>query len=150
MWKMYVWEVTSFMSDSVQPHELKPARLLCPWDSPGKKTGVGCHFLLQGIFLTQGSKPCLLGFLHWQVSSLPPAPPGKLNDVVKNLNFWSQTWIHTPGWILSWENVNFSFNVLRLIFFAGDHRTSPIGPLCKGKEVTPVKHTLWCMASLTH
>ena len=34
---------------------------------PGKNTGVGCHFLLQGIFLTQGSNPC---FLHWQVSSL--------------------------------------------------------------------------------
>ena len=31
-----------------------PARLLCPWDSPGKITGVGCHALLQGIFLTQG------------------------------------------------------------------------------------------------
>ena len=30
-----------------------PARLLCPWDSPDKNTGVGCHFLLQGIFLTQ-------------------------------------------------------------------------------------------------
>ena len=33
------------------------ARLLHPWDSPGKNTGVGCHFLLQGIFLTQGSNP---------------------------------------------------------------------------------------------
>ena len=31
-----------------------------PWDSPGKNTGVGCHFLLQGIFLTQGSNPHLL------------------------------------------------------------------------------------------
>ena len=31
------------------------ARLLCRWDSPGKNTGVGCHFLLQGIFCTQGS-----------------------------------------------------------------------------------------------
>ena len=30
-----------------------PARLLCPWDSPGKNTGVGCHFFLQEIFLTQ-------------------------------------------------------------------------------------------------
>ena len=37
------------------PHGLQSARLLCPWDSPGKNTGVGCHFLLQGIFLTQGS-----------------------------------------------------------------------------------------------
>ena len=35
-------------------------RLLCPWDSPGKNTGVGCHTLLQGIFLTQGLNPCLL------------------------------------------------------------------------------------------
>ena len=35
------------MSDSVPPHRQQPIRLLCPWDSPGKKTGVGCHFLLQ-------------------------------------------------------------------------------------------------------
>ena len=41
---------------------------LCPWDFPGKNTGVGCHFLLQGIFLTQGLNPCLL---HWQADSLP-------------------------------------------------------------------------------
>ena len=39
-------------------------------DSPGKNTGVGCHFLLQGIFLTQGSNPCLLCLLHWQADSL--------------------------------------------------------------------------------
>ena len=42
------------------PHGLYPARLLCPWDFPGKNTGVGCHFLLQGIFLTQGSNLGLL------------------------------------------------------------------------------------------
>ena len=35
------------MSDSVQPQRWQPIRLLCPWDSPGKNTGVGCHFLLQ-------------------------------------------------------------------------------------------------------
>ena len=39
---------------------LKPARLLCPWDSPGKSTGVGCHFLLQEIFPIQGLNPGLL------------------------------------------------------------------------------------------
>ena len=44
----------------LQHHELKPARRLCPWDSLGKNTGVGCHFLLQGIFLTQGSNLGLL------------------------------------------------------------------------------------------
>ena len=50
----------SVMSDSVWPHGLRPARLLCPWGFPGKNTGVGCHFLLQGIFLTQGSNSGLL------------------------------------------------------------------------------------------
>ena len=35
------------LSDSVQPHRRKPTRLPCPWDSSGKNTGVGCHFLFQ-------------------------------------------------------------------------------------------------------
>ena len=43
----------SVLSDSLWPHGLQPTRLLSPWNSPGKKTGVGCHFLLQRIFLTQ-------------------------------------------------------------------------------------------------
>ena len=42
----------------------EPSRLLRPWDSPGKNTGVGCHFLLQGIFLTQGLNLSLLHVLH--------------------------------------------------------------------------------------
>ena len=37
----------------------------CPWDSPGKNTGMGCHLHLQGISLTQGLNPCLLHLLHW-------------------------------------------------------------------------------------
>ena len=41
--------------------------LLCPWNFPGKNTGVGCHFLLQGIFPTRGLNP---HFLHWQAVSL--------------------------------------------------------------------------------
>ena len=40
----------SLMSDSLWPHGLKPAGLLCPWDSPGKNPGAGCHALLQGLF----------------------------------------------------------------------------------------------------
>ena len=48
------------MYDSLQPHGLYPTSLLCPWDFHGKNTGVGCHFLLQGIFLNQGSNPRLL------------------------------------------------------------------------------------------
>ena len=41
--------VTSVVSDSVRPHRWQPTRLPHPWDSPGKNTGVGCHFLLQSI-----------------------------------------------------------------------------------------------------
>ena len=55
------------------------SRLLCPWDFPGKNTGVGCHFLLQEIFLTQGSNLCLL---HWQAGSLPAEPQGKPGIIV--------------------------------------------------------------------
>ena len=46
--------VTMVMSNSLQPRGLEPTRLLCPWSSPGKNIGVGCHFLFQGIYLTQG------------------------------------------------------------------------------------------------
>ena len=52
------------MSDSVRPHRWQPTRLPRPWDSPGKNTGVGCHFLLQGVIPTQGSKLSLLSLLH--------------------------------------------------------------------------------------
>ena len=68
----YVWllctHVCSVMSSSLWPHELSPTRLLCPENLPSKNTGAGCHFLLQGTFLTQGSNPRLL---HWQADSLP-------------------------------------------------------------------------------
>ena len=64
--------VKSVVFDSVQPYAL-----LCPWDFPGKSTGVGCHALLEEILPTQGSNLCLL-HLHWQVGSLPLASPGKL------------------------------------------------------------------------
>ena len=49
----------SVMPNSLRPHGLEPARVLCPWNFPGKNTGVACHFLLQGIFPTQGSNPGL-------------------------------------------------------------------------------------------
>ena len=55
-------------------HRPQPTRLLCSWDCPGKNTGVSCHFLLQGIFLKQGSK---LPLLHWQEDSLPLKRQGR-------------------------------------------------------------------------
>ena len=49
----------SVVSDSVRPHRRQPTRLRRPWDSPGKNTEVGCHFLLQEIFRMQGLNPGL-------------------------------------------------------------------------------------------
>ena len=59
------------------PTLCNPARLLWPWDSPGKNTGVGCHALLQGIFPTQGLNSCLSHALNWQAGSLPLVPSEK-------------------------------------------------------------------------
>ena len=59
-----IWEMKSVsgsvMSDSLRPQGLQLSRLPCPWDFPGKNTGVGCYFLLQGVFPTQGQNPGLL------------------------------------------------------------------------------------------
>ena len=77
LWKCYLskhW-VTQSCPTLLWPCRLLPARLLCPWNSPGKNTGVGCHFLLQGIFPTQGSKVHLL---DWQADSLPLNHQGRL------------------------------------------------------------------------
>ena len=60
-WALRVKLSHSVMSNSLQPHELY-SRLLCPWYSPGRNTGVGCHLLLQQIFPTQGLNPGLLHF----------------------------------------------------------------------------------------
>ena len=49
--------------------------------SPGKNTAVGCHFLLQEIFLTQGSNPHLLSLPHWWADSLPLTPPWEAHSL---------------------------------------------------------------------
>ena len=59
--------VTKLCLTLSQSQGRQPARLLCPWDFPGKNTGASCHFLLQGIFLTHGSN---LHLLLWQEDSL--------------------------------------------------------------------------------
>ena len=59
------FDTRSVMSSSLGPHGLWPTRLLCPWNSLGKNTGVGCYSLLQGIFPTQGLN---LGFQHCRQS----------------------------------------------------------------------------------
>ena len=76
----FVWNhmyAKSPQYNSLQPRAPLSTRLLCPWDSLGKNTGVSCHFFLQKIFPTKGSNSSLLHLLHWQAGSLPLAPAGK-------------------------------------------------------------------------
>ena len=69
-----------------------------------KNTWVGCHAFLQGIFPTQGSNNCLLCLLHWQVDSLPLAPPGKPYSKIKDIFiFISITSLAVYLWVLNYR-----------------------------------------------
>ena len=71
------------MSNSLRPHGLQTARLLCPWNSPGKNSGVGCHFLLQRIFPTQGSNP---GLPHCRQTLYHLSHQLGIKEIFKNKN----------------------------------------------------------------
>ena len=91
------------MSDSLQLHGLEPTRFLCLWNSPGKNTGVGCHSLLQGIFLTQGSNLCLL-HCRWILYCLSHQRSPKTGE-----SWWLLTQalvlkMHTSGQTINFDN----------------------------------------------
>ena len=79
------------------PMDCSSLWLLCPWDSPGKNTGVGCHFLLQGIFPTWESN---LRLLHWEGGSLPLCHLGS-SFTSHSLLIWLKCLLMTEMWILS-------------------------------------------------
>ena len=70
----------------------------------GKNTGVGCHFLLQGISPTQGSNPHLWYLLHWQVGSLPLVPPGKPPQTRMVSSKTQHVWF--PCWDSLWPSIS--------------------------------------------
>ena len=72
---------------SVQPYGLQPARLLCPWDSPGNDTGVGYHALLQEIFPTQELNLCLLCLPALAGGFLTTSTPWESKEVYAALLF---------------------------------------------------------------
>ena len=84
------WKVRVLVAQ-LWPHGLEPARLLCPWNSPGRSTGVGSHFLLQGIFLTQGSNPRLLHCKQLLLPCMPPTPRTILSQNCPALQFLTQS-----------------------------------------------------------
>ena len=71
-----------------------PTRLLSPWNSPGKNTGVSCHFLLQGIFPTQGSN---LGLLHYRLIPYHLSHQGSLKNICCNYEIIQSGYRHGKG-----------------------------------------------------
>ena len=82
------------MSDSVQPHRRQPTRLPCPWDSPGKNTGVGCHFLLQCMKVKSESEvaqSCLT-----LSDPMDCSPPGSSIHGISRQEYWSGMLLPSP------------------------------------------------------
>ena len=84
----------------------------CPWNFSGKNTGVGCHFLLQGIFPTQGLNPCFLRLLRWQADSLPLSHLGSpyLPILKGKINYKLSIQLH---YYFPWLPVSLSYIVLQ-------------------------------------
>ena len=78
------------------PTDTRPPVSRVHGDPPVKKPGVGCRALLQGIFPTQGSNPCLLCLQHWQAGPLPLA--SLVAQLVKNLPAMRETQVRFLGW----------------------------------------------------
>ena len=99
--------VTSVMSDSVQPHRRQPTRLPRPWDSPGKNTGVGCHFLLQCMKVKRESEvtqSCLT--LH---DPMDCSPPGSSVHGIFQAR------------VLEWSAITFSVNYMNMCNYILGH-----------------------------
>ena len=89
------------MSNSMQPHRWQPTRLCCPWDSPGKNTGVGCHFLLQCMKVkseSEVSQLCLTLSDPIEVN-----PPGSSIHGFSRQEYWS--WVSLPSPNLNLEGL---------------------------------------------
>ena len=83
------------MSDSVRPHRRQPTRLPRPWDSPGKNTGVGCHFLLQCMKVKSESEvaqSCLTLATPWTAAYQAPPSMG-----FSRQEYWSGVPLPSPG-----------------------------------------------------
>ena len=112
----------SAMSNSLQPHGPQPTMLLCPWDFPGKSTGVGCHVLLQRIFLTRDQTwaSCIAGrFLTIWVTTVV---------LIEKYLVWGRVWVASSCSSWSW------------LFVPGQHSSLRLGSQQK-KEYSQVK--LW-------
>ena len=97
----------SVVSDSLRPHELQHARLLCLWNSPGQNTGVGNHSLLQENFPTQGLNP---GLPHCR-QMLYPSEPQSTSRVTGWIK-WDNIWSNRPNTLYKVSTLGGSYRIL--------------------------------------
>ena len=108
------------MTDSVRPHRRQPTKLLCPWDSPGKNTGVGCHFPLQCMKVKSESEvaqscPTLSDPMDWSL-------PGSSVHGISRQEHWSGVPLPSAhGVTKSWTLLS---NWTELITFIGEKNMS--------------------------
>ena len=91
------------MSDSLRPHRWQPTRLPCPWDSPGKNTGVGCHFLLQCMKVkseSEVSQSCPTLAILWTAAYQAPPSMG-----FSKQKYWSGVPLPSPISITNYPQI---------------------------------------------
>ena len=125
------------MSDILWSRGLYPARLLSPWNSPGKNTGVGCHSLLQGIFQTQESNPGLhcRQILYWLSQQGSPTDIAKFPSIET-----VQTWIF-PSNIRKWVLPSFVVQSLSCVWLFET-------PWTAARQTSPSFTTSWSLLKL--
>ena len=111
----------------------KITRLLCPWDAPGKNTGVGCHALLQGIFLTQVSNRHLL---HWQADSIRLYHLGR-PEINRDQNKEKELIKQTRGGRTFQAKRTASAKVLRWVSLACSRNSEEVGVAAVGRPEWP-------------
>ena len=163
-------QITSVMSDSVWPHRWQPTRLPRPWDSPGKNTGVGCHFLLQCMKVKSLSRvrllatpwtaayqaPPSMGFSrqeYWSGVPLPslhlPTRASLFTQTVTNLTAMQETWMQYLGWKILWRKELLSTPVLLPGEFQGQRSLVSYGPQCC-KESDTTEQLIILLSSTRH
>ena len=137
---------------------------LCPWDSPGNNTGVGCHFLVQGIFPTQGLNPCLLCLPHCRQIPYCLCHQGSANEGNKDSESWGNEGGGRAVWhSLPWQSQPvFLWSMLEEWSEAGSGETpTPVDPVVRGlwekragetapREATPSDEPDLCSRPFTH
>ena len=123
----------SVVNDFLLFHRLSPTRLLCPWNSPGNNTRVGCHSLLQGIFLTHGANPGLLHcrqILYYWATREPPS--FKLPVCISSVQALSHVWLFVTLWTAA-----------RQVSLSIINSQSPPKPMSI-ESMTPSNHLILC------